>query len=441
MMIGKDSNRFQKLRPGYGWVIVALVFISTAMVIGSRFSMGLFLPFLPEAFDTSAASVSAAIALSMLGAAAVQPLVGFFLDRLGGRLVFILGLGFAGAALCGTALATEYWQLVLLMGLATSIGYAAISPASSTAVVASWFNRNRGTALGVATSGTKVAMIILPPTIAALILAYDWRTAMLLVGLMVLAPVAPVLFFMRPAPQNAVEQVQNDRAAATSIAMQLTARQAMKQPAFWMISLSLFANGLIMNLVFVHLPSYVMSRGLDTATAATGLALLGGIGIFGTVVTGWLSDRLGGRAVMLVMFGARALVILLVVVWPTMFTFAVFVLVFGVLGYGSIGVIASLATNIFGRKSIGTILGFAYVFNQTGGAIGVFAGGASLEWTGTYDAALWLAMAMTLIAMPGIWLIKRDARSAPKEQRPVENRKGANGFVRVNLLEVGRANL
>jgi predicted MFS family arabinose efflux permease len=241
---------------------------------------------------------------------------------------------------------------------------------------------------------------------------------------------------MRPAPQNAVEQVQNDRAAATSIAMQLTARQAMKQPAFWMISLSLFANGLIMNLVFVHLPSYVMSRGLDTATAATGLALLGGIGIFGTVVTGWLSDRLGGRAVMLVMFGARALVILLVVVWPTMFTFAVFVLVFGVLGYGSIGVIASLATNIFGRKSIGTILGFAYVFNQTGGAIGVFAGGASLEWTGTYDAALWLAMAMTLIAMPGIWLIKRDARSAPKEQRPVENRKGANNKTNDGSLPV-----
>jgi predicted MFS family arabinose efflux permease len=259
-------------------------------------------------------------------------------------------------------------------------------------------------------------MIILPPTIAALILAYDWRNAMLLVGLMVLAPVAPVLFFMRPAPQNPVEKGQDQSVAP--IAIQSTARQAMQQSAFWIISLSLFANGLMMNLVFVHLPSYVMSRGLDTGMAATGLALLGGIGIFGTVVTGWLSDRLGGRAVMLLMFGARTVATLLVVVWPTLFTFAVFVLVFGFLGYGSIGVSASLATNLFGRKSIGTILGFAYVFNQIGGAIGVFAGGASLEWTGAYDAALWLAIAMTLIAMPGIWLIKRDARPARKEQEP-----------------------
>lgn len=397
-------------------MIVALVFVSAALVLGSRFSMGLFLPFLPEALNTSAASVSAAIALSMLGAAAVQPLVGLLLDKLGGRLVFTVGLGCAGAALCGTAFATKYWQLVLLMGLANSVGYAAISPASSTTVVAGWFHRNRGTALGVATSGTKVAMIILPPTIATLILAYDWRIAMLIVGLMVLAPVLPVLMLMRPAPQNLLEQDQGDGIASKPVVIESTATQAMRQSTFWIISLSLFANGLMMNLVFVHLPSYVMGRGLDTAMAAAGLALLGGIGIFGTVVTGWLSDRLGGRSVMLMMFGSRTIVTLLVVVWPSIFTFAVFVLVFGFLGYGSIGVISSIATNLFGRKSIGTILGFAYVFNQIGGATGVFVGGASLEWTGSYDLALWIAIAITLIAMPGFWLIAGDTKHAGKRQ-------------------------
>ena len=130
--------------------------------------------------------------------------------------------------------------------------------------------------------------------------------------------------------------------------------------------------------------------------------VLGGIGIFGTVVTGWLSDRLGHRAVMLMMFFARMAVTLIVVVWPGLLSFAAFVLVFGFLGYGAIGVIASLATNLFGRKSIGTILGFAYVFNQIGGAVGTFAGGASLEWTGDYDAALWLAIATTLVTLPAI---------------------------------------
>lgn len=402
--------------PGYGWLIVALVFLSTAMVIGSRFSMGLFLPFLPAAFGTSAASVSAAIALSMLSAAAIQPVIGMALDRWGGRLVFSLGLGFAGAALVGTALATEFWQVLLLMGLATSVGYAAVSPASSTTVVAGWFDQNRGTALGVATSGTKVAMIILPPAIAALILAFDWRVAMLATGLMVLAPIPAIVVFMRPPPASAQAADRRGASApAPSAQAQATARQAMRRPAFWMIALCLFANGLMMNLVFVHLPSHVISLGFDTAMAATGLSLLGGIGIFGTVVTGWLSDRLGQRAVMLVMFGARMAVTLIVVLWPGVLTFAVFVLVFGFLGYGAIGVIASLATALFGRKAIGTILGFAYVFNQIGGAVGTFAGGASLQWTGDYDAALWLAIATTLATLPAI---SCHARKAPTAADP-----------------------
>ncbi|MBF9033916.1 MFS transporter [Rhodobacterales bacterium HKCCE2091] len=393
----------------YGWVIVALAFVSTAMVLGARFSMGLFLPFLPEAFDTSAASVSAAVAISMLGAAAIQPLVGISLDRFGGRTVFAVGLLFAGAALCGTALATEFWQVVLLMGLATSVGYASLSPVSSTTLVSGWFDRNRGTALGIATSGTKVAMIVLPPTLAALIVAYDWRRAMLVLGLAILALIPPVLAFMRGAPGIGPSR-KGGTARPAADGDHTTARQAMRLPAFWVISACLFANGLMMNLVFVHLPSYVMSRGFDTALAATGLALVGGIGIFGTVVTGWLSDRLGPRLVLLLMFGARALATLLVVLMPATITFAAFVLVFGFLGYGAIGVIASLATNLFGRRAIGTILGFAYVFNQTGGAIGTFAGGASLEWTGSYDAALWLTIVTTLLALPGIWLLAGRSR-------------------------------
>ena len=406
------GRKAAEIGSAYGWVIVALAFLSMALVLGSRFSMGLFLPFLPDAFDTSVASVSGALALSMLCAAAVQPLTGFLLDRLGGRTVLSLGLGFAGGALCGISLATEFWQLLVLMGLATSIGYAAVSPVSATTVVAGWFDRNRGTALGVATSGTKVAMIALPPVIAALIVSYDWRYAMLVVGLMVLALIPAVLIFMRPAPGAGVTPKSSRGQIAASADNQSTARQAMRQPAFWMIAMSLFANGLMMNLVLVHLPSYVMSRGFDTALAATGLALVAGIGIFGTVTTGWLSDRLGRRAVMLIMFGSRALVTLLVVVWPTTITFAIFVLVFGFLGYGAIGVISSLATNLFGRKAIGTILGFAYVFNQIGGAAGAFAGGASLDWTGSFNAALWLTIVTTTLALPGIWLLADDKHRA-----------------------------
>ena len=397
--------------PSYGWVIVAIVTTATALVLGARFSTGMFLPFLPESFDTSAASISAAVALSMLVAAAVQPLIGIMLDRFGGKLVVSIGLACAGLALCMTALANAFWQVVLLMGLVTSIGYAALSPVSATTIVSAWFDKNRGTALGVATSGTKAAMIGLPWAIAALMVLYDWRVAMFAVGAAILALVPAVLLFLRPEPgvragrrsEPAKETAEQRPAVADS-----TVRQALARPAFWMVAVSLFANGLTMNLVFLHLPSYVLIRGFDAAFAATGLALLGAIGIFGTIVTGWLSDHLGRRSVLLIMFSARALATLMVLLFPTALSFAAFVLVFGLLGYGAIGVIGSLATNLFGRSAIGTILSLAYVFNQLGGAVGTFAGGASLAWTGGFDAALWLAIITTALAIPGIALLARE---------------------------------
>ena len=93
---------------------------------------------------------------------------------------------------------------------------------------------------------------------------------------------------------------------------------------------------------------------------------MGGIGILGTIATGTLSDWLGRRNVLLIMFGARGITALFVVVAPGPESLIAFVVVFGLLGYGAIGVIGALASELFGRKAIGAILGSAYVFNQQG---------------------------------------------------------------------------
>lgn len=406
----------------YGWVIVAVTFLSMALVFGSRFSLGLFLPYMPDDLGTTAGAVSGAIAVSMLAAAALQPLTGMLLDRLGGRLVLSLGLAFAGLALCGTALSQTLWQVMLFMGLASSVAYAAVSPVSVTSIVASWFEERRGTALGIATSGTKVAMVILPPVVAGLIVLLGWRTAMLALGMLVLLLIPAVLVFVKPAPGSA--QARRSAAATPAIDTEggapdapavpptgTTLRSALGIPAFWLIAISLFANGFIMNLVFIHLPSFVLSQGYDEALAATGLAVLGGVGIVGTVVTGAMSDRLGRRNVLLIMFGARGLTSLYLVLAPGPLSLAAFVIVFGLLGYGAIGVIGALASDIFGRRSIGAILGVAYVFNQTGAAAGIYAGGASLEWTGDYGASLWIAVATTVVSFLCVALMRSDMRT------------------------------
>jgi MFS family permease len=401
-------------------VIVAITFMAMALVFGSRFSLGLFLPHLPQALDTSPGAVSAALAISMLGAALVQPLTGMFLDLWGGRIVLSIGLGFAGIALCGTAFATALWQMMLFMGLASSIAYAAVSPVSITSIVSSWFDRRRGTALGVATSGTKVAMIILPPAVAALILTFGWRFAMLALGLLVWLLIPAVLLFVRPALGAAAHKTSEPpRGSATGDAadgpmptIDATLKSALRVPAFWLIAIGLFSNGFIMNLIFIHLPSFVLNQGYDEVLAATGLVVLGALGIAGNVVTGALSDRLGRRIVLMILFAARAITTLYLVLAPGPVSLVVFVIVFGLLGYGAIGVIGALASDIFGRRSIGAILGSAYVFNQVGAAVGIYAGGASVEWTGDYSAALWLSVITTAISFLCIAQLREGARSS-----------------------------
>lgn len=382
--------------------------------------MGMFLPFLPDAFATSPAAISGVLGVTLLVAAAAQPVAGYLLDRFGARLVFTVGLTLAGTALCGTAMADHFWQFLVLFAIASALGYAALSPASTTTILTGWFDRQKGTAVGIATSGSKVAMILMPGAIAAMIVARDWRFSMMVIGGMILLMIPIVLLFMRDPAGTGSRRVRSgspDKPAAEDIAERsgMTAYQAMVMPAFWIIVVVFIANGLTMNLVLVHLPSFLLERGFNTQTAASGLALVAGIGIFGTIVTGWLSDKLGPAPVLLVMYCVRALTTLLVLLVPSPVTFAIFAVTFGLLGYGSIAVIGALMTDSFGRRSIGAIIGLAYVFNQIGGAAGAFAGGASLAWTGSFDAALWLAIVSTTVATPGIWILWRLSRAQTEE--------------------------
>ncbi|MDB5622159.1 MAG: hypothetical protein JWR39_722 [Devosia sp.] len=396
-------------RPGlsYGWMIVAITFLSMALVLGSRFTMGMFLPYMPEALNASAADVSAAFAVPMIGAAILQPLAGVFFDRLGGRTVLATGIGCASLALCGSAFASDLWQVMLFMGLGCSVAYAAVSPVLTTAIVIDWFDGRRGAPLGVATSGTKVAMVLLPPVLALLIATFGWRTAMFSLGAAIMLLLPLVLLFVRDAPTKH-RSGAGGQGSALKPTEGATLQQALRMPAFWLLAVTLFANGQVMNLVFIHLPSFMLSKGYSEGLAALGLALLGGVGVFGTVVSGILSDRIGSRLMLLIMFAARGASALLVILMPGPFSMLLFVAVFGLLGYGAIGVIGSLAPELFGKRAIGAILGTVYVFNQIGGAAGVYSGGIAYDLTGDYSISLWLSVATTMVSTVAIALLPRS---------------------------------
>lgn len=402
----------------HGWIVAWVMFLSLALVFGSRFSMGLFLPFLPSALDATAAEVSGAIALSMLGAGLLQPLVGHLSDRLGPRRMLVAGLLCGGGLFIATAFVTAVWQIGAVMFVLGGFAFAAVSPVLATAFMARWFRRQRGKALGFATSGTKVALLVLVPAISAGIALMGWRPTLVAMGALIwcMVPVALVLVQSSPAdigllPDGDSPAAGAGDAQAAAAAESVPLRGALRSPAFWMIAVALCGNGFVMNLVFLHLPSFILEQGYGPTLAAAGLSLLGAVGLAGHLLIGVLSDHVSRRSVLMLLFAARIAAVLFVVALPGVVSLVTFVVVFGLLGYGALAVVGALVADLFGQKALGSILGVAYVLNQIGGSAGIYAGGLSVDLTGQYDAALILAAAVSAVSLVAVALLPRPRRA------------------------------
>lgn len=405
-----------------GWFIVGLAFMVMIVVFGARFTLGLFVPGLTQDLNSTVSSVSLVFAIATLLSGFTQPFIGALADRFGPVIVLQFGLVGMGLAYVGTGFATEMWQVMLLMGVMSGIAFSAVNLVILSTLISRWFQRKRGTALGVVTSGSKVGTFVVMPLAGAAIVAIGWRETMLALGLSMLVLVPLMWRYLRsnpedvglypdgdPAPEAvpALVGVPGAELAALAAApagkpakngVFWTARQAVATPAFWMITVSLFGNGFLMNLVYFHLPSAILHLGYSQILATGVLAVMGAIGVFGNILSGTLSDYMSRKHVLAVLYIARSAATLLIIYEPDVWQIYLFAAIFGFLGYGAVGLTSNLTGDIFGGASLATIFGLIYVLHQVGGALGTYAGGLSVDLTGSYATAFWLCAIISAIS-------------------------------------------
>ena len=396
----------------YGWRITATFALMVFASAGIRHAVGPFLKPMVADLQVDRASFSLVIALGLFLYGAFMPLVGALVDRVGARPVTATGCVVLAAALVLTAFCRTIWELAAVYGVLAAVGLAATGPVVANAVVSRWFIARRGTAVSLLGSAAMAGMSLMVPTVAWLILTLGWRTTYIVIGTFVLVCLLPLcLLVLRDSPESMGLEPDGAVRAATAAPMNIERTPvtiAATTVAFWQLSGSFFTCGFSMSLLSSHGVPMLTDHGYTPLFASWTFGVLGGGSILFTLLLGPASDRFGRRPVLASIYGGRAAVfaaLFLIRDNPTAMLAVAFI--GGLTLAGSMSMTSALTADIYGRFSIGTILGAIFLVHQTGAAIGSWAAGALFEATGGYG--LIYAIACTVLIAAALVSLRIDA--------------------------------
>ena len=290
----------------YGWIIIAVTFVTMAIGVNARTSFSLLFPPIIDEFGWERGVTAGAFSFGFLVSAAVSPLFGRMMDRTGPRTVMELGVGLMAAGLLLAPLTTQPWHLYLTIGVLVGSGSICLGYSGQSLFLPNWFNRRRGLAMGLAFAGVGLGSITLLPWMQHMIEQTGWRTACTAMGILVLVVLAPINLLLRKRPEDMGLRPDGDVAPSASSAAPVsnivdpdwagtdwTLGRALRTARFWWLAVGYFCALYIWYAVQVHQTKYLLDIGFSPGVAVWALGAVSLLGIPGQIVLGHLSDRLG----------------------------------------------------------------------------------------------------------------------------------------------------
>ena len=384
-------------RPGgRDWRTPALVLVAGAVLLslslGIRHSFGLFLAPMSKSHGWTREVFAFAIALQNLVWGLAQPFAGRIADRygagkavLGGSVLYVAGLVLMAQAQTGTMLAASAGVLIGigLSGTTISVVFGAILRATPPA--------RRSIAMGIAMSVGSLGQFVMLPGALLFIESLGWaNTLLVLAGLGVaMAPLAAVLS-EKPAAAVPGAHVMGLRAVLA---------EAFAVPGFWLLCFGFFVCGFHVAFIAIHLPAFLTDRGLGPSTGAAVLALVGLFNVAGSYASGVLGGRVSKPAVLVGIYSARAVVLLLFVLFPvTEWSAYLFGATMGLLWLSTVAPTNGTVATLFGVENMALLGGIVFLFHQIGAFLGGWLGGRLYVATGSYEVVWWMSIALAVVA-------------------------------------------
>ena len=430
MLASVLAQRLARRNIHYGWVVVAVAFMTMLTTAGAMGLPGALLLPLSQEFGWDAGEISSALALRLLLFGLMGPFSAALIERYGVRNIVLAAVTLTVAGLLGALVMTRLWQLVALWGLVVGVGSGLTALVLGAIVSSRWFTAHRGLVLGMLTASSATGQLVFLPLAAWLVTHASWRVALIppIAGLSFAALL--VILFMRDRPSDVGLLPVGDTGASDPVPTAGPRRPALAQAftvlgeashsaTFWILFATFFICGLSTNgLIQTHFIPLCADFGMPSVDAASALAMMGAFDFVGTILSGWLSDRFDSRWLLFWYYGLRGLSLLYL---PSstfsLFGLSLFALFYGLDWIATVPPTVKLAASAFGREKAGLVFGWVFAAHQIGAAVAAFGAGFTRAELSTYLPAFYAAGAACLVAaLLAISIRKGAGAGAPRPQ-------------------------
>ena len=398
------------MTPRAAWMLILAASAILMITMGARLTTGLFLSPINTSTGLGVATISFAMAIAQLMWGASQPVFGAIADKYGPARVIVIGGLMLAAGTAATPFVSSEWGLILTMGLLSAAGAGA---GSFSILIGATAQRlpaeRRAFASGFINAGGSFGQFVFAPLMQAIIASAGWVIAMLTMAATTLLTI-PLALGMRgkrsPSPAAAsTPAAANTTPIAPGMTLTEQLRQAMRDRSYLCLHLGFFTCGFHIAFLVTHLPQEVALCGLTAGVSATALALIGLFNILGSLAAGALASRYRMKSLLAVIYGSRAVVIVLYLLAPkTALTFYLFAGALGVTWLATVPPTAGLVGKLFGMRYLATLFGLTLLSHQIGGFFGAWLGGLSFvrfgDYTWMWYADILLAIAAALVNLP-----------------------------------------
>jgi MFS family permease len=356
------------------------LFVGPNAILSS--TQGMFMVPMAETFGLSRTMISVVLLISPLGVTLFLPIAGRAMDRWGLRSVLIPGLIAFGLLQILLSVVQNLWQLVAVMAL-VSVSAAMHSSVGYAKVISQWFDRRRGTVLGLAVAlGSGVGSALFPQIMQAMISGYSWRAAYVVLGVIVIVLGLPVLLPLLREPETA--RAGHKASADDASLPGATRSEALRNPTFWLIFTSILLTMTALLGTVMHAHPMLTEHGFSPALATTGVSFIFLGSIIGQLTSGFLVDAWESPRAALPFFVVALAGVLVLHSATTSTAMLTGALLLGTALGAENGLAAYLTSRYFGLRAYGSIFSWTFAAATLGVAVGLMMMGVAHDMTGSY---------------------------------------------------------